>query len=198
MKVIITGGSGLFGRHLVAHLMHEHEITIVDVVPPPVPGHHFIQQDIKDLEGLINAFSGHDAVIHLAAIPHPLADPPGRIYETNVLGTHNVLEAAARVGIGRLVYASSESTFGLVFNDSDMVPSYVPLDESHPCRPTDPYGMSKLMGEDFCRGYAEHTGMAIFALRPCWIWTPEEITLVKRLVSHPEEWKKSHNCSAPK
>jgi nucleoside-diphosphate-sugar epimerase len=93
-----------------------------------------------------------DAVAHLAAVPAPGLQPNAVIFKNNILSSYNVFEAARRLGIRNVVWASSETVLGLPF---DTPPPYVPVDEEYPGRPESAYSLSKLLGEEmakqFCR-----------------------------------------------
>jgi len=157
-------------------------------VEPEKSGVGFVRADILWLSQVVDAIRGQDAIVHLAAIPHPLNDPPQRVFEVNVMGTFNVLQAAHEEGVRRVVFASSDSTLGLCFGAPDRVPHYLPIDECHPLEPEDPYGLSKLIGEEICRAYARLGPMSVVALRPAWVWTKEEKEELKPLVEDPAKW----------
>lgn len=199
MHILVTGGSGLVGRHVVDYLATVHRVSILDIKEPASP-HPFYWVDIMNLPALTKAFShGFDAVVHLAGIPHPLNDPPQKVFTVNVVGTFNVLEAAARCGISKFVFVSSESVLGFAFQTRYTVPEYIPIDEDHPVAPQDPYGLSKLLGEQTCRSYSvrysedSSSGMKTICLRPAWIWVPEEreIEMYRMLIHEYPKWSKN-------
>lgn len=189
-RLAVTGGSGLVGRHIAAHLRQRHEVVVLDLVPPPLPEVRFIRVDILDLAALEEALTGCDAVVHMAAIPLPFEHAPERVFVVNALGTFNVLEAAVRCGVKRLVFFSSESVLGFSFMEKRIWPLYLPIDEDHPLRPQDPYALSKLVGEEICRAYSRRYEIQTIALRPPWIWVPEELELYRALVAEPDRWYK--------
>ncbi|MDO8586068.1 MAG: NAD(P)-dependent oxidoreductase [Armatimonadota bacterium] len=192
MRIAVTGGSGLIGRYVVRELAGSHEVTNLDLRRPEQdePGVRFVQGDVLSCDQLTEKLAGHDAVVHLAGIPNPLRDPPERVFQVNAQGTFNALQACARNSIRNFVYASSDSTFGFVFRRNDFSPDFCPLDENHPLRPQDPYGLSKLVGEEICGSFARGYGMRTTALRPCWVWAPEEREMQRELVAKPEGWWK--------
>ncbi len=193
MKVAVTGGSGLVGKYVAQHLYNcGHEVVVVDLVSPPWKFPHAMC-DVMDLPRLREVFRGSDAVAHLAGIPHPLDQPPEVVFQTNAIGTFNVLQAASELGVKRVVLASSESTLGFAFMKRRMVPDYVPIDENHPMRPQDPYGLSKVVAEEICRAFAQRTGMTTIALRMPWIWVPEEAERARyrELILQYEKWYKN-------
>jgi UDP-glucose 4-epimerase len=193
MKVLVTGGSGLVGRYVVNELVRTASVEVLDLNPFPrsdIPSH---THDILDFPRLVPLLKGFDAVVHLAGIPHPLNDPAEKVFRVNTLGTFNMLEAAALNGIKRFVFMSSESTLGFAFSANRMWPEFVPIDERHPLRPQDPYGISKVCGEQLCAAYSRKTGMQTICLRPPWVWIPErkEITLYRTLIKDYPAWSKN-------
>jgi len=166
---VVTGGSGNVGRYVVQRLQERFEVSAFDLAPPEAAV-RWQRGSILSPADLHHAFRGADAVVHLAAIPNPSHDAPDRIMETNVLGAHRVAEAAALEGVRRLVFASSDATFGFVFGEGKTVPQVVPVDENHPARPRDPYGLSKLLGEEILRQHTRRYGIETVCLRYCWVW----------------------------
>jgi nucleoside-diphosphate-sugar epimerase len=193
MKILVTGGSGMVGKYIVAELLqHKHTVGVLDLKQPKQKvKHHRI--DVLNLEDVVKAVKGYAAVIHAAGIPHPLNDPPEEVFNVNVNGTFNVLEASARNKIKKVVFTSSESTLGFAFMTNRMVPEYVPIDELHPLRPQDPYGLSKVIGEQICRTYSARYGIRTVCLREPWIWVPEggEREKYKKLVTGYSKWYKN-------
>jgi nucleoside-diphosphate-sugar epimerase len=189
MKVVVTGGSGLLGRYVVRELSSRgHDVVVLDIIRPHWWEGRYVNVDILDLGGLVWAFQGSDVVIHLAALINPFKHTPERIFRTNALGSFNVLEAAARCGVRKVVFASSEATLGFCYMERRIVPERIPIDESHPLRPQDPYGLSKLVGEEICRAYTRRYGIKTVALRMAWIWSDEEKELCRSLVFDPDRW----------
>jgi nucleoside-diphosphate-sugar epimerase len=173
MRVVVTGGSGLAGRAVVAGLVAAgDDVTNVDLADRNGPA-PFRRADLSDLGQVYGALRGADAVVHFAAIPRPTFDVPEVVFRTNVMGTFNVLEAASALGIGRVVIASSVSTLGFPFNEQPLAPDYVPIDEAHPLRPQDAYALSKLVGEELASGIARRGRVTVASLRFPWIHTPD-------------------------
>jgi nucleoside-diphosphate-sugar epimerase len=171
VKIVVTGGSGKAGRAVVRDLLeHGHTVLNVDLVPPrePTPGSTFLPADLTDygqtLEALSGAgvVSGMEAVVHLAALPSPTVATPDVVFRTNVTSTHTVFSAAARLGLQRIVWASSETTLGLPF---ERPPDYAPIDEQHELRPESSYALSKVLGEEMARQFARWSGIPIIGLR---------------------------------
>ncbi|MBM4167625.1 MAG: NAD(P)-dependent oxidoreductase [Ignavibacteria bacterium] len=193
MRLLVTGGSGLIGTYVVQELSVGMDVEVLDVKPYPRNGVVRHDVDILDAGQCRREITGFDAVVHCAGIPHPLNDPPEKVYQTNALGTFNVLEACAANRIKKLVLLSSESTLGFAFSPRRLLPSYFPINEEHPLRPEDPYGLSKATAELLCSGYAVRYGMRIVALRPPWVWVPEERERIvyRGLVREYERWSKN-------
>jgi nucleoside-diphosphate-sugar epimerase len=166
-KIAVTGGSGKAGRGVVRDLAeHGHEVRNVDVRPSPessapdsaIP---LLLADLTDFGQALEALDGVEAVVHLAAIPSPDHATPDTVFRTNVTSTHAVFAAAARLGIPRVVWASSETTLGLPF---DTPPDYAPVDEAH-VRPESSYALSKVVGEELARQFSRWSGIPIIGLR---------------------------------
>lgn len=193
MKVLVTGGSGLVGRFIVEELSAAHEVHVLDKIPPAAQPARFHQTDILDLAAVKRVVRDYEAVVHLAGIPHPLNDPAETVFRVNTLGTFNILESCAASGIPRVVFLSSESTLGFAFSTTRMWPLVVPIDEHHPLRPQDPYGLSKVACELLCAGFSRRTGLQSICLRPPWIWCPVESELARyrELVREYPKWSKN-------
>jgi UDP-glucose 4-epimerase len=190
--VLVTGGSGLFGRYVVRAVGNRCRVIVLDKKQPEniveyQPG------DVLDLTAMIACTRGIDAIVHLAAIPIPLNHPAEDVVRLNVMGTFNMLEAAARNNVHTFVFASSESTLGFAFAEHKNHPDYVPVDEAHPLRPQDPYGMSKVVCEEMCKSYTRRYGMQTICLRMPWIWVPEpqEQTFYRTLIDEYPTWYKN-------
>jgi len=193
-NVLVTGGSGAVGRYVVDELLqHGYRVGVLDLIAPQSAQLVFHEADVLDLAAVRRAMAGYDAVVHVAGIPHPLNDPAKRVFDVNVNGTFNVLEAAAAQGIRRFVMTSSESTLGFAFMTHAMAPLAVPVDEQHPSRPQDPYGLSKVVCEQICRSYSAQYQMRTVCLRAPWIWLPEEAqrAFYQSLVTDYDNWYKN-------
>ena len=184
MKVVVTGGAGKLGRWVVAELTANrpgsmpHDVLVFDRVIGPATGHvRYLPGDIQDLGQVYGALAGAEAVIHLAGIPTHSVAPNEVIFRTNVMGTFNVHEAAWRLGIRRVVTASSEAVLGWAPGswDREHVPAYLPIDENHPVQPQDSYGLSKVAVEAIAQSYTAKCGMETVLFRPPWIVSPEEL-----------------------
>ncbi len=177
--VLGTGGSGTLGRACGRDLVeHGYDVTNVDVVPSPDALCPHVRADLADVGQTLEVLAGvdehpaADAVVHLAAIPAPGLVPNAEVFRLNTLSTYNVFEAARRLRIANVVWASSETVLGLPF---DTPPPYVPVDEGYPGRPESSYSLSKLVGEvmaeQFCR---RDPAMKILGLRFSNVMDPED------------------------
>ncbi|MGA3245294.1 MAG: NAD(P)-dependent oxidoreductase [Bacteroidota bacterium] len=193
MKILVTGGSGMVGKYVVDELASSHQVENLDVKKPHRTDLPFLEVDLLNEGAVRKHVKGFDLVVHLAGIPHPLNDPPEKVFRTNTLATFNVLEACAANGIRRLIFISSESVLGFAFSTTRMWPEYLQIDEHHPQRPQDPYGLSKVTCEGLCLGFTRRTGMQTICLRPPWIWVPEpnEIKMYEQLRNEYQKWSKN-------
>lgn len=174
-KVMVTGGAGRLGRALVDRLVRKAAVTILDIAAPRESGQAaFIEASITDYDALKQAFAGQDAVVHLAAIPNPRSAPAATTFNTNVQGAWTVLQAAEDAGVKRVVVASSDSVFGLSYNPPDWPPKYLPVDEAHPCRPTEFYSLSKYVTETISQSFAARRKLEVLVIRPVHVVFPPE------------------------
>lgn len=169
MKVLVTGTAGRLGRAVTRAIRERGDEAIaVDLRGADRA------VDILDPGQLLGVASGCGALIHCAAIPSPERHPPDMVFRTNVIGTFNVLQAAALAGIGRVVVASSLSALGGAWAEAPHPPRYAPVDEAHPLEVEDPYGLSKVINERTAEAFARRTGATIAALRFAWILSSDE------------------------
>ena len=181
MKILVTGGVGKVGQWVVRELVNggAHEVTVFDRVAGPERGSvKYLAGDIQDLGQVIESMADAEAVIHLAAIHNPNIATASVTYQTNVVGTFNVHHAAFRLGIKRVVSASSNAIVGWSYSERFM-PDYLPIDEDHPLRPEDVYGLSKQIGETIAHSYSRK-GLETVMLRPSGVVTPEELEQIKK------------------
>lgn len=181
MRILFTGGSGKAGRHVVAHLVAcGHRVLNLDLVPSNVPGAFDLATDLSDAGQVFSALSGitafddleagegvpkFDAVIHFAAIARILLRPDTECFRVNTVSTYNVLEAAVKLGVPKIMIASSETAYGVCFADGEVRPEYLPVDEEHPTVPHDTYAMSKVCNEACARSFQVRSGAEIYSLR---------------------------------
>lgn len=183
-RVIVTGGSGMAGKWVVKDLVDNgYEVVNLDIVPMKDRLVRTVITDLTDAGQVYNALSmtmvQHefspsirpepiDAIVHFAAIPRVMTHPDNEVFRINVMGTYNVLDAASKLGINKVIIASSETTYGIVFADEYRDPLYFPLDEAYPTNdqhPTDSYATSKVINETTARMFHERSGMDIYAFR---------------------------------
>ncbi len=183
MRIFFTGGSGKAGHHVAPYLAAQgHHVTNADLTPLGHPDVTDLRVDLTDVGQTYSAMAGvptpadldgaglppgsaYDAVVHYAAIPATFIAADATTYATNVLAHYNVLEAATRLGIRKIIFASSETTYGVCFGQGERKPLYVPVDEEHPVVPEDSYAMSKVAGEVTARSFHARTGADIYGLR---------------------------------
>ncbi|MFC7018533.1 MULTISPECIES: NAD-dependent epimerase/dehydratase family protein [Haloarcula] len=179
--VIVTGGRGRSGRWICDHLASEgYHVVCVDLDHPgwEVPVRERVEfkavdvTDGAEVRDLVSEIAP-DAVVHWAAIPAPERHAGTRVFDTNVSATYNVLDAAGRAGAD-VVWASSESAYGLAFAEETPLPAYLPMDEAHPMAPEDPYGTSKVAGEEIAKMVVRRDGVDVASIRPSWIQYPGE------------------------
>lgn len=200
-RIVFTGGSGKIGRHVVPYLLSRgHEILNLDLVPLEVPGVTTIVTDLSDSGETYDALTLHfgfdelragrgrapvDAVVHFAAIPSILRRPDHVVFTSNVASTYNVIDAATKLGIRKIVFASSETTYGICFAEGDRPFRSFPLDEEYDVDPLDSYGLSKLVGEKIARSFALRTGADIYALRIGGVIEPHEYARFPEFLADP-------------
>jgi nucleoside-diphosphate-sugar epimerase len=172
-RIVVTGGSGKAGRGVVRSLLeHGYEVLNVDRRPAaqssaPDSSIPYLPADLTDFGQTLEALGAGDwgrapdAVVHFAAIPSSLHATPDQVFRTNITSTHAVFSAAARLGVRRVVWASSETTLGLPF---ERELHYAPVDEQH-VYPESSYALSKVLGEEMARQFSRWTGMTILGLR---------------------------------
>jgi nucleoside-diphosphate-sugar epimerase len=180
MRVLFTGGSGKAGKHVVPYLVAAgHKVMNFDRVPLGHPGVHDLVGDICDAGQVYSAMRTHagyeeiedgaarlfDAVVHFAAVPRYGMVPDTECYRVNTVGTYNVIEAALKMGIRKVIIASSETTYGVCFSDGVVDPKVLPLEEDYDIDPMDSYGMSKKVNEVTARSFQRRFGADVYALR---------------------------------
>lgn len=163
-NVVVTGGSGKAGRAVVEDLRSAGlQVRDVDVATSRHPDQPTLIADLTDLGQTFEALDGFEAVVHLAAIPAPNVMPDGRTFEINAMSTYNVFTAATRLGMEKVVWASSETLIGLPFEREQ--PRYAPIDEEHPLLPESHYALAKEVGEVLALQFHRWTEVPFLALR---------------------------------
>jgi UDP-glucose 4-epimerase len=177
MRVLVTGAHGKVGRALVPALMRAgHEVRATDLTLPqwdrvqdPREAEDYVQADLTDAGACYALARECDGVVHTAAIPQPIHNPPHVVFDNNLLATFNVLEASIAAGVRRFVNFSSETVPGWIFAHRPFEPEYLPIDEEHPIRPQDPYATAKWFGELLMERAPERADLAAISIRPCWV-----------------------------
>ena len=163
-RIVVTGGHGMLGRHVVAVLEPDYDVTVVDRVDGGSHQPHG-PVDVMDLEALERAVRGHDAIIHLAALDAAVDAAAHEFFHINTLASWNTLHVGYEAGIRKFVVCSSSSVYGV----RETAPLYLPIDESHPAQATSPYGLSKRVTELVASGFAQRDNVVVVALRPSYI-----------------------------
>ena len=178
MRIALTGSSGKLGTVVARELRAAgYDIIGIDVVGTRGPD--FVQVDLTDYGQVVDALSavndrhdGFDAVVHLGAIPAPGIRSDVATFHNNMNATFNVFWAAVRLGIRRIVYASSETVLGLPF---DVPPPYIPVDEEYPPRPESVYSLVKTLEERMAVELVRwHPDLSITGLRFSNVMVPED------------------------
>ena len=180
-RIMFTGGSGKAGRHVVRYLVEQgYQVLNLDTKPLADPDVRTLITDITDSGQVFTALSSYmglhefdasltpqpvDAVVHFAAIPRIMIVPDNELFRINAMGTYNIVEAATKLGIPKIVIASSETTYGTIFANEPRDPAYFPLDEDYDVDPMDSYALSKVVNERTARAFALRSGADIYALR---------------------------------
>ena len=175
MRVLVTGARGKVGAATTTALLAAgHEVTCTDVMRgvferpgPEEPA--YLQADLTSAGDAFAVVRGMDAVVHAAAIPDPTHNLPATVFQNNLMATFNVVEAAVRSSVSRLVNISSETVPGFFFPERPFLPDYVPVDEDHPIRPQDPYALSKYFGELLMDAAVRRSDLRCISIRPCWV-----------------------------
>jgi nucleoside-diphosphate-sugar epimerase len=206
-RILFTGGTGKAGRHALPWLLGQgYEILNLDLQRFDHPQINTLIADITDSGQMFNALTTHfgfdgydagrppspvDAVVHFAAIPRVLIAPDNETYRVNVMGTYNVIEAAMKLGIRKVVIASSETTYGVCFAEGDKDFHEFPLEEDYDIDPMDSYGLSKLVNEKTARAFAMRYGADIYALRIGNVIEPHEYDRFPAFVAEPLSRKRN-------
>lgn len=178
MRIALTGSSGKLGSVVARELRTAgYDVIGIDVVGSRGPD--FVQVDLTDygqvvdaLAGVNDRHDGFDAVVHLGAIPAPGIRSDVATFHNNMNATFNVFWAAVRLGIRRIVYASSETVLGLPF---DVPPPYIPVDEEYPPRPESVYSLVKTLEERMAVELVRwHPDLSITGLRFSNVMVPED------------------------
>jgi UDP-glucose 4-epimerase len=179
VRVLVTGGAGFLGSHLVDVLVAAgDEVVVLDNLYRGSVANigeqlrsgavRFIEADIRDYAAILEAAAGTEVVYHLAAQSNVIGaiEDTDYSFSTNVDGTYNVLKAAASTNVRRLVFSSSREVYG--------EPESIPVPESAPLTAKNPYGASKVAGEAYCRVWEHATGLECQILRFANVYGPRD------------------------
>ncbi|KAF5685466.1 UDP-glucose 4-epimerase [Fusarium denticulatum] len=208
-RIIVTGGSGKAGKYIIEHLLAQgHQILNLDLLPLPAElsqNVHTLRCDLTDGGQVYSALSSHfrltepfqepnndppDAVLHLAGVARNMLVPDIETFRINTLGAYNTIEASCRLGVKKIILASSICVYGVTYAEGDIDFEAFPVDESHGTNPMDVYSLSKICAERTARSFATRFGVDIYALRIGAIVAPEEYNKVfHSYINHVEKWK---------
>jgi nucleoside-diphosphate-sugar epimerase len=206
-RIMFTGGTGKAGRHVVKYLVDNgYDVLNLDLKPLDNPNVRTLITDITDSGQVYAALSSTmtthefdpvlrpqpiDAVVHFAAYPRIMIVPDNELFRVNTMGTYNVIEAAVTLGIKKIIIASSETTYGIVFAYEPREPEYLPLEEDYDVNPMDSYALSKVVNEKTARAFQLRSGFDIYALRIGNVIEPHEYEkMVPQWKANPEFRKK--------
>jgi len=200
-RICVTGASGQAGRALVQELLdHGYDVAATDVAATRSELEQgMLRADLTDYGQALQALEGTDTVVHLANIPAPGVATPAATFNANVAMNFNVFYAAARLGLRRVVWASSETTLGVPFGvgatETRLVeaaggaPRYAPVDEDHYPVTTMTYALSKVASETIASQIAQWSGIPFVALRFSNIFVSSEYPELPSIWSDPHARK---------
>ena len=179
--VAVTGGNGWIGGRIIEHL-NDHGYETVDIARGKrreEVSDTYLTTDLLDAGEVYGSLAAADpdALIHMGTIPHPLNHPGYVTFESNVMSTYHLLEAAGALGIDRVVVPSSINALGAAFQEALTDVRYLPVDEEHPRTPRDPYAISKHAIEVTADGFgrAADGPDSIASLRYPWVAGTDEL-----------------------
>ena len=207
LRILFTGGSGKAGRHVLPWLARRgYEILNFDLKPSEHPHLPTLLGEITDEGQVFNAMTSHfgfdgfargrppapvDAVVHFAATPRVLLQPDNETFRVNVMGTYHIIEAAMKLGIRKVIIASSETTYGVCFAEGDKDYHAFPLEEDYDSDPMDSYGLSKVINEKTARAFAARFQTDIYALRIGNVIEPHEYGRFPGFLAEPLSRKRN-------
>ncbi|KAI5452716.1 hypothetical protein NCC49_000465 [Naganishia albida] len=195
VRIIVTGGSGKAGRHVIPYLIEQgHTVMNLDIIPfpdPKVPV-YTLKTDLTNSGQVFNAFTSlfnmeeyqiaspgpplvPDVVIHLAAYARNMLVPDNELFNGNTQSTYNVIEVACKLGIKKIMICSSETTYSVCFWQGERDYDVFPLEEDYDVNPMDTYALTKIIGEKTARAFANRfQGTDIYAFRVGNVIEPHE------------------------
>ena len=184
-RVLITGAAGRIGHVLAERLRDRYTLRLMyhHQLPESPPAPDWVQTDTAQIEPIVAALAGIDAVVHMAADPHTRA-PWASVLENNIIATYNVFEAARLAGVKRIVFASTNHVMGMYDRDQQR-----PVYTDQPVRPDSLYGVSKAFGENMGRFWYDQHGISVICLRIGWM-LPEPTDEISRWM-----WLSPRDCA---
>lgn len=205
-RIFFTGGSGKAGRHVCPWLRDAgHHVLNADLTPLEADGIDDRRVDVTDSGQVFGALTQHanldefedgparpfDAVVHFAAVPRVLLTSDAECYRVNTIGTYNVIEAAVKLGVRKIVIASSETVYGTCFAEGHNPPARLPVTEDLDVVPHDSYAMSKVCNEVTARSFQARSGADVYVLRIGNVIEPHEYDLFPGFFANPEVRKRN-------
>ena len=206
-RIVVTGGSGKAGQFIITELLDAgHTILNLDLMPLDHSSVHTLKTDLADSGQVFNALSGQwtltepfpeglpprpDAVIHMAGYARNMMVPDNETFRANTQGTYNLIEAACKLGIRKIIIASSITVYGVSFAQGERDYPSFPIEEDQDVCPTDTYALAKLCNERVARGFAARFGIDIYILRIGRVIEPNEYNeeIFYSYVHEPALWK---------
>jgi nucleoside-diphosphate-sugar epimerase len=188
-NVLVTGAGGLLGQYIVREMSGRCKVTGFDLKQGSAPIDWRVG-NLTDPAAVAEAVRGQDAIIQVAAIPNIWSGTGETTMKVNVVGLYLLLAAAEEAGVKRVVICSSDSVVGFTVREGAMrPPQYMPVDLEHPLDATDPYGVSKVLGEDLGRSFALRGKLEVIVLRPVFVAYPEMYGEIRARSMSPETYK---------